>query len=374
MFGRANAISYMLAKAIEPEKSRRRRGRGERGVRALAQRHSRREDREHGEGNPQGARQRADGPAHWRIVFFSIAGVSLLIGGVGIFSVLKISIGERLYEIGLRKAMGASDAEVFHAVPDRVGDAVGGRRSHRLRGRRGPGAPDREVLPGGIAVSLFGTTVSIGFAISIGLIAGLYPSISASRLEPVEALRRSRTRRLSLVCLRRGANTHCHMPAALVRHTSSRCLTQQLQPTWTLRFCHPNCSIMPSRPARLSCGPLACMIGDHSMKTPRCWLSQSMSRLKPELCATFVAKLGALIVERGHTLMNGCRGSLDKAIAEAANARLMTLGKKPESQLVGYRLERSGADPPAGLVRISERSDWELTHPQLAPPEQIRGG
>lgn len=34
-----------------------------------------------------------------------------------------------------------------------------------------------------------GTTVSIGFAIAIGLLAGLYPSISASRLEPVEALR-----------------------------------------------------------------------------------------------------------------------------------------------------------------------------------------
>ena len=50
---------------------------------------------------------------NWRIVFFSIAGVSLLIGGVGIFSVLKISISERLFEIGLRKSMGATDAEIF---------------------------------------------------------------------------------------------------------------------------------------------------------------------------------------------------------------------------------------------------------------------
>jgi putative ABC transport system permease protein len=44
-------------------------------------------------------------------------------------------------------------------------------------------------FPAGLPVSLFGTTVSVGFAISIGLLAGLYPSISASRLEPVEALR-----------------------------------------------------------------------------------------------------------------------------------------------------------------------------------------
>lgn len=90
-----------------------------------------------------------------------------------------------------------------------------------------------------------------------------------------------------------------------------------------------------------------------------------------ELCAPFVAKLGELIVERGHTLLNGCRGSLDKAIAEAANARLKTLGRKPESQLVGYRLKEAEPIHRLGLIQISERSDWQLTHPHLAPPEQI---
>jgi putative ABC transport system permease protein len=44
-------------------------------------------------------------------------------------------------------------------------------------------------FPAGLPVSLFGLAVASGFAISIGLLAGLYPSISASRLEPVEALR-----------------------------------------------------------------------------------------------------------------------------------------------------------------------------------------
>jgi len=94
-------------------------------------------------------------------------------------------------------------------------------------------------------------------------------------------------------------------------------------------------------------------------------------RSQPELCGPFVAKLGELIVERGHTLLNGCRGSLDKAIAEAANARLQALGRKPEAQLVGYRLKEAVPIHRLGLVRISGRSDWELTHPQLAPPEQI---
>ncbi len=44
-------------------------------------------------------------------------------------------------------------------------------------------------FPAGLPVSLFGLSVASGFAISIGLLAGLYPSIAASRLEPVDALR-----------------------------------------------------------------------------------------------------------------------------------------------------------------------------------------
>ena len=51
--------------------------------------------------------------ANWRVVLASIAGISLLVGGIGIFSVMQISISERTYEIGLRKAMGATDPEIF---------------------------------------------------------------------------------------------------------------------------------------------------------------------------------------------------------------------------------------------------------------------
>jgi ABC-type lipoprotein release transport system permease subunit len=44
-------------------------------------------------------------------------------------------------------------------------------------------------FPAGLPVSLMGLSVASGFAVSIGLLAGLYPSLSASRLQPVEALR-----------------------------------------------------------------------------------------------------------------------------------------------------------------------------------------
>jgi hypothetical protein len=92
---------------------------------------------------------------------------------------------------------------------------------------------------------------------------------------------------------------------------------------------------------------------------------------QPELCASFVAKLAEQIVERGHTLLNGCRGSLDKATAEAAHARLKVLGRSAESQLLGYRLQDAEPVHRLGTIRISERTDWDLTHPQLMPPEQF---
>jgi hypothetical protein len=56
---------------------------------------------------------------NWRVVLASVAGISLLVGGIGIFSVMHISISERVYEIGLRKAIGATDGADLRPVPDR---------------------------------------------------------------------------------------------------------------------------------------------------------------------------------------------------------------------------------------------------------------
>src|SRR5262245_45895808 len=50
---------------------------------------------------------------NWQVVLASIAGISLLVGGIGIFSVMQISISERVYEIGLRKSIGATDGAIF---------------------------------------------------------------------------------------------------------------------------------------------------------------------------------------------------------------------------------------------------------------------
>jgi len=188
LYGR-NAISYTIAQAAEPEKSI---DAEDETVRLYAQAHNGIHDVKVENVGKDILRERGNVVRilrNWRIVFFSIAGVSLLIGGVGIFSVLKISVGERLFEIGLRKSMGATNMEIFgqflieSVTLSAVGAAIG------LAGGIALVKVIAGFFPAGLPVSLFGLSVASGFAISIGLIAGLYPSITASRLEPVEALR-----------------------------------------------------------------------------------------------------------------------------------------------------------------------------------------
>lgn len=125
---------------------------------------------------------------NWTVVMASIAGISLLIGGVGIYSVMKISLAERLYEIGLRKAMGASDLAILtqFLVESTTLSALGG-----LLGC-GLGALVAMLASGafeaGLPVSPLGLLLGISFAVGVGAFAGLFPSLSASRLTPVEAL------------------------------------------------------------------------------------------------------------------------------------------------------------------------------------------
>jgi putative ABC transport system permease protein len=189
MFGRANSISYMLAKTDDPEKSI---DAEDEAAGIVAHAHSNIHDVRVENVGKEILKERGNIVRilrNWRIVFFSIAGVSLLIGGVGIFSVLKISISERLFEIGLRKAIGAGDGEIFmqflieavtlSVVGATVGVALGIGVVKLISG----------FFPAGLPVSLFGLSVASGFAVSMGLLAGLYPSISASRMQPVEALR-----------------------------------------------------------------------------------------------------------------------------------------------------------------------------------------
>ena len=90
-----------------------------------------------------------------------------------------------------------------------------------------------------------------------------------------------------------------------------------------------------------------------------------------ESCQRFVQQLGERIVERGHTLLTGCCGSLDKAVAEAAHNWLDSHDRDERQQLISYRLKNDQPAHRLGRIQISRREDWELSHPDLSPPEQI---
>jgi putative ABC transport system permease protein len=125
----------------------------------------------------------------WRVVLLSLAATVLLVGGVGVLSVMLISFSDRRFEIGLRKAMGASDHEVFiqflleacvlAAVGASVGTFLGGVVCQALSSK----------FPYGLVVNPVGLIIAWVTAIALALVFGLYPAIRASRLSPMEAMR-----------------------------------------------------------------------------------------------------------------------------------------------------------------------------------------
>ena len=125
---------------------------------------------------------------NWNIVLGTIAGVSLLIGGIGILSVMLISIGERLYDIGIRKAVGATDPQIFFQflVESMVLSLVGGLAGSGLAvGILTFLSPQFKY---GLVVSPHGLSLGLFFALATGAAFGTWPAWKASRLEPVQAL------------------------------------------------------------------------------------------------------------------------------------------------------------------------------------------
>ncbi|HLG06072.1 MAG TPA: ABC transporter permease [Gemmatimonadales bacterium] len=129
----------------------------------------------------------------WNTVMFAIAGITMLVGGLGLFSVLLISVRERVREIGIRKALGADDGAILRLFLAEsmtlaglgallgVGGGIG-----LILVTKAIGASFGKQFD--IPVNLPAVISAVGFALLTGLVFGWYPARRAARLDPIEAI------------------------------------------------------------------------------------------------------------------------------------------------------------------------------------------
>ncbi|MDP3115376.1 MAG: ABC transporter permease [Candidatus Cloacimonadaceae bacterium] len=124
----------------------------------------------------------------WNITLFAIASISLIVGGIGLFSTLLISIQERMTEIGVRKSIGATESDIFfyfifEAVTLAMIGAILGIFSAWLI---------LIIISQAIDFPLFlpiqGVAVGLSFSFLVGVISGIYPAIKAARIDPIKAI------------------------------------------------------------------------------------------------------------------------------------------------------------------------------------------
>ncbi len=123
------------------------------------------------------------------IMLAAIAGISLFVGGIGIMNIMLVSVTERTQEIGLRKAIGATqrdillqfmiEAVIVSAVGGVIGVAVGVSGIYLVA----------LLTPLEAAISVSAITTAVGVSGAIGLFFGVFPARRAAKLDPIVALR-----------------------------------------------------------------------------------------------------------------------------------------------------------------------------------------
>ncbi len=123
------------------------------------------------------------------ILLGSIAGISLLVGGIGIMNIMLVSVTERTREIGVRKAVGAKNRDILaqFLVESVLVSLTGGLIGIGLGVLGSQGISRFGHVPS--VVSFGWVMVAFGFAAAVGVFFGIYPAMKAARLDPIQALR-----------------------------------------------------------------------------------------------------------------------------------------------------------------------------------------
>jgi ABC-type transport system, involved in lipoprotein release, permease component len=118
-----------------------------------------------------------------------IAGISLLVGGIGIMNIMLVSVTERTREIGIRKAIGAKnndilvqfliEAIVLSALGGGIGIVLGSAGSSLIG----------SALKMSTSISITSVLVVFGFLAAIGIIFSVFPARKAASMDPIDALR-----------------------------------------------------------------------------------------------------------------------------------------------------------------------------------------
>ena len=127
------------------------------------------------------------------ILLGSIAGISLLVGGIGVFNIMLVSVSERTREVGIRRAVGATTHDIVKQFVTEaltltlfgglVGMAIGVGVSLAVDGREIGG----QVMT--MLIQPWSILAAFGVATAVGLASGIYPAYRAARIDPIAALR-----------------------------------------------------------------------------------------------------------------------------------------------------------------------------------------
>ena len=119
-----------------------------------------------------------------------IAGISLIVGGIGVMNIMLVSVTERTQEIGLKKALGAKKRRIRRQflTEAAVLTTLGGMAGVLLGIAMAQVISYYNRIP--VAISLPAILISVGFSMVIGLVFGMLPAVKAANMNPIEALRR----------------------------------------------------------------------------------------------------------------------------------------------------------------------------------------